>query len=192
MKTVSIATGLLSGTAAPSRLSLALPGASVVVNRRRDVSVPEEAARSASAPGTSNDTTASTWVGEVVGSRRAGSSAIFVTAENGGVYGKITYIERRTNKQRTFTVRGPSSTLKQPDTSSTAVDKCPAVQHVPALLQHCVAEPAGPWHPSGPSLPVGTLQGHTVLTVKFTPGGCGSLGPNIASGMCHRQQLTPS
>lgn len=119
MKTVSIATGLLSGPAAPSRLSLALPGASVIVNRRRDVESPEEAARAASAPSSGNGT-ATVWVGEVVGARRAGSSAIFVTAENGGVYGKVTYIERKTNKQRTFTVSsaasiGPRRILLRPE-----------------------------------------------------------------------------
>lgn len=100
VKTVSINTDLLSGSSAASnRLSLALPGINVVARKW-----PGSSTGSINPASTLNvtDLAVSTWVGSVVG--RAGSWAAFVTAENGGVYGQITVIERRTNKQPTSTV----------------------------------------------------------------------------------------
>ena len=60
-------------------------------------------AAEATASSTNTTTTASVWVGEVAGFKGPFSSAVLVTAENGGVYGRIHYIDR-TGKQRTFTV----------------------------------------------------------------------------------------
>lgn len=102
VKTVSIDTKLLSS--APNRLSLALPGTSIIINRRRDVQSPQASVRAASTSDSSTDVPVTTWVGEVAGNRRGTSSAILITAENGGVYGKIRYFDRRTKAERTFTV----------------------------------------------------------------------------------------
>lgn len=120
MKTVSIDTKLLSST--PARLSLALPGANVVINRRRDVRSPQSSAGPSSAAGSTTDSPVTTWVGEVVGARRATSSAVLIIAENGGVYGKITYFDRKTRTERTFTVSsGDYAAWKQPQAVCVAV-----------------------------------------------------------------------
>jgi hypothetical protein len=102
VRTVVIDGKLLSSN--PTRLSLALPGANLIITRRRDV--PSPVTEVAAASTTNATAPVSVWIGEVAGYRRGSSSAILVTAENGGVYGKITYIERRTNKERTYTVSG--------------------------------------------------------------------------------------
>lgn len=90
--TVSVNAALLSSTSA-SRLSLALPGTKLI-RQRADVPTPQEPA----SPGSASGGHVSTWVGEVAG--RKSSTAVLVTAANGGVYGKVSYTERRANKQR--------------------------------------------------------------------------------------------
>jgi hypothetical protein len=74
----------------------------LIITRRKDVAspIPDIAAASA----LNSTAPVSIWIGDVVGYRRGSSSAILVTSENGGVYGKITYIDRSTNKEHTYTV----------------------------------------------------------------------------------------
>jgi hypothetical protein len=110
IKTVSIKKDLL--LAGPQRLSLEMPGnVNLVISRRRDVpagvatpTTPEVGTASAN---TSAAAGVNVWVGEVVGFKGPISSAVLVTAENGGVYGRIHYITRK-GQQRTFTVRQQS------------------------------------------------------------------------------------
>lgn len=118
-RTVVVNSSLLASS---NRLSLALPGANLVIRRRRDV--PSPLGDSSTVSATSGTPAVSIWIGEVAGQQRGGSSAVLVTAENGGVYGKITYIERRANKQRTFTVRRKRRHCL-----------CPAAMHMVSL--HC-------------------------------------------------------
>lgn len=106
VKTVAINTRLLVN--GPRRLSLDMPGnINVVITRRADVqsgvATPMTATASNASESANSTAPVTVWVGDVLGYRGAASSAILVTAENGGVYGKITYVTRK-GAQKTFTI----------------------------------------------------------------------------------------
>jgi hypothetical protein len=123
VKTVSIDTKLLSGN--PARLSLAMP--SETVSLRRTVTRTNIASNQAPAGGAGSSTTdnpVTVWVGEVLGARRATSSAVLIIAESGGVYGRITYFDRKTRTERTFTVRPALAVQLQISLSGPAGGPC--------------------------------------------------------------------
>lgn len=110
IKTVKIDTQLLVN--GPRRLSLDVPGTTVVITRRDDLTPPTPQAPAVAAAGDSpsssgNSSTpapVSTWVGEVFGIKGGASSVVLISAEDRGVYGRISYIDRRTRQRRTFKV----------------------------------------------------------------------------------------
>ena len=111
---VTINTQLI--TSATRRLRLQLPGGTTITAIRRadldklatlSLATPAgaatpagtAAAAAAGAPGMPT-----IWAGEVVGQRGGVSSVTLLVADNGGVYGNIRYLDRKSNAIRTFRV----------------------------------------------------------------------------------------
>ena len=112
---VTINTQLI--TSATRRLRLQLPGGATVTAIHRPgldklatlslaapagTSIPAGAAAAAAAAGAPGMPTI--WAGEVVGQRGGVSSVTLLVADNGGVYGNIRYLDRKSNAIRTFRV----------------------------------------------------------------------------------------